>query len=173
MTRPWSTCSQEWPRLTRALKKAKNTQNEYWRIHYRLKTSLKMIETRKMQVKLFRIQTSIGAWKRRHMSTSVLEDVSICYPLIHHIEKKRSHKSRKIRFFIVSRKQSNHIMNHLWIQTDHNLDHKCPHYGQPLIINMCGQTMIRLESCSTCYHSHDQPAFLWEVKSGYFCDCQK
>ena len=42
-------------------------------------------------------------------------------------------------------------MGHLWIQTEHNLDHKCPDYGQPLTINMYDQTMISLESCSIHY----------------------
>ena len=50
--------------------------------------------------------------------------------------------------FIVSWTQGDHIMGHLWIQTDNNLDHKFPGYDQTLIMNMYGQTMISLESCS-------------------------
>ena len=42
-------------------------------------------------------------------------------------------------------------MGDLWIQTDHNLGHECPDYGQPAIIRMYDQTMISLESCSIYY----------------------
>ena len=31
---------------------------------------------------------------------------------------------------VSSRNQGNHFIGHLWIQTDHNRDHKCPDYGQ-------------------------------------------
>ena len=54
-------------------------------------------------------------------------------------------------FSILSWNQGNHIMGHIWIQTDLNLDHKCPDYGEPVTMNMYGQTMISLESCSIYY----------------------
>ena len=51
-------------------------------------------------------------------------------------------------------------MGHWWIQTDHNLDHKCPDYDQPLTINMYEQTMLSLESCFMYYD---------RVRSACFC----
>ena len=51
-------------------------------------------------------------------------------------------------------------MGHLWIQTDHNLDHKRPDYDQPVTINMYDQSMISLESCSI---------YCDRVCSGCFC----
>ena len=52
---------------------------------------------------------------------------------------------------LLSWNQGNHNMGHLWIQIDHNLDHKCPDHGQPVTRNMNDQTMISLESCSMYY----------------------
>ena len=48
--------------------------------------------------------------------------------------------------------QGNHNMGQLWIQTNHNLNHKRPDYGQPVTINIYDQTMISLESCSMYYY---------------------
>ena len=57
-------------------------------------------------------------------------------------------------------------MGHLWIQTDHNQDHKCPDYGQPEIIHVyypqCGQLEVLF-----IMTEHDQPVFVWEVNPGY------
>ena len=66
-------------------------------------------------------------------------------PQRRHIADKNGFIDSKNPVSILSMNQGNHNMGHLWIQTDHNLDHKCPDYGQPVTINMYDQTMISLE----------------------------
>ena len=85
------------------------------------------------------------------MSYSVLGGVLGCRPPIHHIADKNGFIDSKNPVFILSWNQGNHNMGHLWIQADHNLDHKCPDYGQLETINMYDQTVISLESCSIYY----------------------
>ena len=69
-------------------------------------------------------------------------------PQIHQFEDKNGFIDSKDPVSILLSTQGNHIMGHLWIQTDHNLDHECLDYGQLVTINMYDQTMISLESCS-------------------------
>ena len=104
-----------------------------------------------------------GGFRRIHYSWKNCEKHAISYnvfriqqfqfenPQIHQFEDKNGFQDSKDPISILLWSQGNHIMGHLCIQTDHNLDHKCPDYGQRVTINMCDQTMISLESCSFYY----------------------
>ena len=59
---------------------------------------------------------------------------------VHNIAGKNGFIDSKNSVSILSWNQGNHNMGHLWLQTDHNLDHKCPDYGEPVKINMYDQT---------------------------------
>ena len=72
-------------------------------------------------------------------------------PQMHQFEDKNDFIDSKDPVSILLWSQGYHIMGHLWIQTDHNLDHKCPDYGQPVTKNMYDQSMISPESCSINY----------------------
>ena len=79
------------------------------------------------------------------------EMLQIAKPQVHQFQNINGFIDSKNPVSIISWNQSNRFMGHLWIQTDHNLHHKCPHYGQSVTINMYDQTMISLESCSINY----------------------
>ena len=87
-------------------------------------------------------------------------------PQIHQFEDKNGFLDSKDPVSILLWNQGNHIMRHLWIQTDHNQDHNCPDYGQPVTIDMYDQTMISLESVWFIITEHYQPVFVWEVNPG-------
>ena len=114
---------------------------------------------------MFRIQQTWLLASERGMSISVLGMVSVCKPQIHQFEDKSGFTDSKNPVSILSWNQGNHIMSHLWIQTDHNLHHKCPDDGPCAIINMYHQIMISLESCciyygrvwSACFCMEGQP----------------
>ena len=72
-------------------------------------------------------------------------------PQMQQFEDKNDFIDPKDPVSLLSWNQDNHIMGHLWIQTDDNLDHKYPDYGQRVTINMYDQSMISLESCSIYY----------------------
>ena len=72
-------------------------------------------------------------------------------PQIHQFEDKNGFIDSKDPFHILLWSKCNLIMGYLWIQTDHNLDHKCPDNGPPLTTNMYDQTMISLKSCCIYY----------------------
>ena len=80
-----------------------------------------------------------------------LELVQFANPQIHLFEDKNRFIDSKDPVSILLWNQGNHMMGHLWVQTDHNQDHKYPDYGQPVTMNIYEQTMISLESCSICY----------------------
>ena len=100
---------------------------------------------------MFRIQTNMAVCDKRHMSVCFGNCFSLQRPQIHHIANKNGFIASKNVVSISSLNQGNHNMGHLWINTDHNLDHKGPDYGQPVTINMYDQTMISLESCCIYY----------------------
>ena len=104
-------------------------------------------------VQCFFIEVNPG-WlfaKNAHVNFSFGNCFSLQRPQIHHIADKNGFIDSKNLVSISLLNQGNHNMGHLWIQTDHNLDHKCPNYGQPSTIDMYDQTMISLESCSIYY----------------------
>ena len=82
--------------------------------------------------------------QKTHVNFSFRNCFSLQLPQIHHIAGKNGFIDSKNPVSISSLNQGNHNMGHLWIQTDYNLDHKCPDYGQPVTINMCDQTGIML-----------------------------
>ena len=100
---------------------------------------------------MFRIQTNMTACEKKPMSYSVLGTVLVCKPANLSIWRQKRYYRLKNPVYILSWKYSKHIMDHLWNQTDHNLDQKSPDYGQPVTINMCDQTITSLESCSIYY----------------------
>ena len=114
-----------------------------------------------------RPQTNMAAFEKRQTSISVLGTVSVCKPQIHQFEDKSGFIDKNL-VFILSRNQGNHIMDHLWIQTDHNLDHKCPDYCQPVTINVYDQTMISLEHALFIMTEYGQPVFVWEATREYW-----
>ena len=89
--------------------------------------------------------------KKAHVNFSFENCCSLQRPQIHHIADKNGFIDSKNPVSISSLNQGNHNTGHLWIQTDHNLNRKCPDYGQPVTINMYDQTMISLEPCSIYY----------------------
>ena len=88
---------------------------------------------------------------KAHVNFSFGNCFSLQRPQIHHIADKNGFIDSKSPVSISLLNQGNHNMGYLWIQTDHNLDHKPPDYGQPVTINMYDQTTISLESCSIYY----------------------
>ena len=85
------------------------------------------------------------------MSYSVLRTVLGCrLPSTSHCRQERFYRLKN-PVSILSWNQGDHNMGHSRIQTDHNLDHKFPDYGQPANVNMYDQTMVSLESCFMYY----------------------
>ena len=72
------------------------------------------------------------------------EAFQVANPQIHQFEEKNGFIDSKNPIYILSWNQGNHIVGHLWIQTGHNLDYKCPDYSQSVTVNMYDQTMISL-----------------------------
>ena len=72
-------------------------------------------------------------------------------PQMHQFEDKNGFIDSKDPVYILLWSECNLIMGDLWIQTDHNLDHKCPDNGPLITTNMYDQTMISLESCCIYY----------------------
>ena len=83
--------------------------------------------------------------KRGTGKFSVLGGVSVCKPPMHHFQDKNGFIDSKNPLFIVLWNQGSHIIGYLWIQTDHNLDHKFPHCDQPgSMLYLSWQSMISL-----------------------------
>ena len=59
------------------------------------------------------------------------------------LETKTVFRTQKIKLLFLW-SQGNQFLGHLWIQTHHNLDHKCSDYGQRVTKNMCDQTLTNL-----------------------------
>ena len=93
-------------------------------------TNLAVFETQKKDRGICRLQF----WE-------VLQAAS---PQVHHIADKNGLIDSKNPVSILSWNQGNQIMGHLWIQTDHNLHHKCPDYGQPVTMSLYDQPGIML-----------------------------
>ena len=106
-----------------------------------------------------------------HVNFSFGNCFSLQRPQIHHIADKNGFIDWKNPVSISSLNQGKHNMGHLWIQTDHNLNHKCPDYGQPVTINMYDQTMISLESCSMYYDRVWPVCFCMGGQPGYINGC--
>ena len=70
------------------------------------------------------LQTNMAVCDKRHFAT----------PQIHQFEDKNDFIDSKYPLSLLLWNQGNHIMGHLWIQTDHNQDRKYPDYDQPGIM---------------------------------------
>ena len=123
---------------------------------------------------MFQIQLNMAACERRHMSISVSGTLLVCKPPSTSISKqKRFHRLKKTGFYLDSgntRNHSNHHMGNLWIQTYYNMDENCPDHCQPVTINIYGQSMISLESCSIQYGRVWLACFVWEVDTVSNCN---
>ena len=108
-----------------------------------------------------------------HVNFSSRNCFSLQHPQIHHIADKNGFIDSKHPVSISSLNPGNHNIGHLWIQTDHNLDHKCPNYGQPVTINMYDQTMINLESCSMYYDRVWPACFCTGGQPGISISCNR
>ena len=118
-------------------------------------------KTTQLHQNVFQIEANMSACERRHMSTSVLGIVSVCKPPPNtpHWRQKKFQRLEKSGLYCFMKwgndswnQGMNHITRHLWNQNEHNLADKCPDYGQPQTLKMFSQTMISLESYSSCYH---------------------
>ena len=89
-------------------------------------------------------------------------------PQIHQFQDKNCFIDLKNLVSILSWNQGKHFMGHLWIQTNHNLDHKCPDYDQSgIMLFLLWQSMISLflfgrSNRDAVYHGHDQNP--WQLK---------
>ena len=136
----------------------KRSSKSYWKIHYRKDAIKNNTQTfrRLLFICSHDILINLTAFENRkktrgHMSYSVSGSVLGCRPPVYHISYKNSFLDSKYLVSILPWIQGNHNLGHLWNQIDHNLDHKCPDYRQPVTINIYDQIIISLESCFMYY----------------------